>query len=166
MSRAGKLAVGAVAALGGAFVTYWLYLAFLPEETRIRRMVERLQEAFNEGRAGEIAASLTEDFSDPESRLSREEIRGFLIRFFLTERDRRTRELRYLVRVEREEVQVEVRSEEPAAAALEATARFFERRGEPRLVGVLVFSAELKKVDGEWRIARARHRTTEGRLPF
>ncbi len=166
MSRGTKLAVAAAAACAAALVAYRIHLALLPDEARIRGMVEGIRDAFNEERAGGISRHLADDFEESASGLGRREVHAFLAQFFLTQRTT-AGDARFSVEVPDDGIEVRI-DEPPATARLEVRARFRMQRssGDAIPYSTMLFTAELAKVDGEWLIRRARQKTLEGRSPF
>ncbi len=156
------------AAVAAAFVAYRIYCGLLPEETRIRRLLSRIEAGFNAAEAGTIWRELAEDFVEEQSRLDRNEVRLVLLGFFHDEEDRQGRP-RFRVQVPESETEVTVHEGEPASAEVSVTARFEARGGEGgdwKPYGTIRFDARLSRPGGEWRIRRARHKTLEGRWPF
>jgi hypothetical protein len=142
--------------------------AFTTEETRVRRVIEAIETAFNRERAGAIADYLADDFHEEESGVDRDEARLFLFQFFLAERDREGGP-RFSVQVDEGDVEVVFPDGDGKANSAEArvNARFFDRSsGGPSPFGTFLFTAQLSKIEGEWLIRRARHKKIEGRWPF
>ncbi len=163
-----KFLLAAAIATSAALLVYWLFLALRSDEDRIRALVDGVAEAFNEGSAGGVVGPLAEDFEETESGLKRREVQLILARFFLQERDSRTREIRYRLEVRPEDVAIELDGGRPEMGKLTVTARFFRNGAaeEARPAAVVEFAGELKKIDHAWRISRAGHRFVEGRIRF
>jgi hypothetical protein len=169
VTRNRRWIAGALLGLASALIAYRIYLACLSDETRIRRMVAAMESGFNEGRTGALVDRLAEKFTEEASGLGREEVRMFLARFFLTERLPKSHRLRYQVETAPGEVLVSLSETERDRGRLEVTARFFTRndRDDSRSgSGAVLFSGELVKESGEWRILRAKAKLLEGRWPF
>ncbi len=167
-----RVLVSVAVATAVALVGYWLLLALRSDEDRVRALVEGVAEAFNEGSAGGVVAPLAEDFAEDESKLDRRQVQLLLARFFLQERDSKSRALLYELEVRPEDVTIEldgVDGASPESGKLNVTARFL-RRGAPGndsgSTAVVEFAAELKKIDRVWRISRAGHRVVEGKIRF
>ena len=159
------LAVG-VAAL--ALIAWRVRLALLCDEDLIRRMVPRIAAAFNRAEAGSVTSHLAEDFTEEQSGMGKDEVRAVLLHLFLSNRGK-DGTTRFQVEAPAEGIEVQIDPKDPAAADLRVRARFLERRSPPdRLdpMGDILFTGRLKKADGQWRIARARHKQIEGRSPF
>ena len=163
-----KPIIAAAAVIVLAIVAYRVYLALLPDETRIRRLVASMAGAFNDGAAGALTSWLADDFQEGQSHAGKNETRLYLMGFFHNERDPKTGEQRYLVEAPREDVEVRIDPGDSTAADLAVKTRFLLRRAndEPAPVATVLFTARLAKVDGSWRIRRADQRILEGRRPF
>ncbi len=155
-----------IAVVAVVIIAYQIYQALLPEEARIRRMVFQIQDAFNEGEAGTISSYLTSDFVDHETGLGRDEVRLFLLQFFLQERQKGAPKI--LVEVAPEDIEIQLENKDPPAAELIVKARFFiqQQSGNPAPHGTIRFAGHLKKPQGDWLISRSRHEILEGRMPF
>jgi hypothetical protein len=167
MSRAQKSVVLPAGAAAAALVAYRIYLAMLPEEARIRRLVQGIAESFNEGSVGGITGHLAEDFREERTSLGREELRLVLAQLFLA---RRNASGGLLDRVELPPGGVEVEFDEksPDTARIRVVGRFTSRAksGEEREEAVVEFSGDLGRVDGRWLLRRASHKLVSGRWPF
>src|SRR5438093_2846389 len=142
MSRAGKAVVAAAGAAAAALIGYRIYLAMLPDEARIRRVVKGIEEAFNEGSVSGITGSLAQDFREKDSNLGRDEVRLVLAQLFLASQSRSA--ARYRVEVEPGGVDVELEAERPDSARITVTARFssLSKSGEEREEAVAEFRGE------------------------
>jgi hypothetical protein len=173
MTRGAKTGWAALLAFGGAIIGYRLFLGSITEEERVRNLVRSVSGAFNEGRAGEVTRWLAGDFLEEASGLGRDEVRAFLLELFLREKDPRSREMLWQVEAAPEDLKVVFEDEEKSGATsacrLEVIARFSRRAGESaagKSAVLISFTGELRKMDGRWLIARARHKVLEGRWPF
>ncbi|MBI4602169.1 MAG: hypothetical protein HY721_09435 [Planctomycetes bacterium] len=158
-----SLAIFLLAACLGA---WWAYRALAPEETKIRWLVESMAEGFNRSRPSRTIEGLAEDFREDTAKASKPEVHQFLAYLFLKERDEKTKD--FLWKVELEEVEVSVLSEEePRKAELGLTAAFSRRAGGSwSPVWKARIDAELEEREEGWRVVRARHEALEGRRPF
>lgn len=145
-------------------LAFWLYRASIPEETRIRRLVEGMAAGFNRSSAGRTVAGLSDDFFDETHGAGKRELQGFLFQLFLRERDPETKEFRY--RAELDDLQVDIEPDE-AAARVRVLADVSRRRDDGwESIWTTRVEAELGKEDGRWRILRARYESQKGRMPW
>ena len=162
-----KAVIAGVSIAALAVVASRLYLAFLPEDAKVRRAIARVERAFNDGAALALASSLAADVGEEESRAGTADVRLVLFQYFRSQRDSRTGELRFAVEAPPEAIEVALEEGDPPAATVDVTARFFQRRGSERApMCTVLFHARLVKVGGDWKIARARRKLLEGRYPF
>jgi hypothetical protein len=169
MSRPKKMFLAAIASFAiGGIVAWRIREASTTEETRVRRVVEAIEAAFNGERAGAITDHLADDFQEAETGVGRDETRLFLFQFFRSERGRDGGP-RFSVQVDGDGIEVLFPDGDGKATSAEArvTARFFDRSSKDRSpFGTFLFTAQMSKTDGEWLIRRARHKNIEGRWPF
>jgi len=148
-----------------AALAYWVYLASASDDTRIRWLVADMLEGFNDSRAGRVVSGLSEDFSEDTVHVSREEIKGFLLQLFLTERDPETKEFRF--KAEISDLQISVKGGDPPKASARLTATLLQKSGAQwASAWVVDVEAGLGKEDGDWKFFRSRHTSREGRRPF
>lgn len=168
MSRGKKVVIAIALTVAAVVVVDRIYLALLPEEARIRRLLSRIEDGFNAGEAGTIAGELAEDFTEAENGLGRNEVRLILFEFFRNQRDQQGRP-RFRVEAPTGEAEVTIGEGEPKTAEVSVTARF-QARGDRdsawQPFGTIRFTARLDRRQGEWKISRARREKIEGRWPF
>lgn len=150
----------------GALVLASLYFGyghalrfFAAEETKIRWLVEQMEEAYNHGKPGSCVGPLARSWRHEGSEIDRQMLLGAL---FQTARDREkdTRQLRSRVEVDEEAAQVVVDGER-ATLALEAT---FSRLRQGQWSETWHARIEAELVEGEdgWEIVRSRHEDVRG----
>jgi len=160
-----RLVIIAACALAG-FGIYRLAMLFVPEETRIRQLMETMVEAFNDRDAGDCAAGLADDFREETVKLGKPEVHALLVHLFFAQRDSRTGEVPYRIEVPPESLRVTL-GPGGGEAKVELIARFLEDRGKgARPVWEAAISADIVKVDGEWRVKRSSHESASGKRPF
>ena len=160
-----RLVILAACALAG-FGIYRLAMLLVPEETRIRQLIETMVEAFNDRDAGDCAAGLADDFREETVRLGKPEIHALLVYLFFARRDPRTGEAPYRIEVPPESLRTTLGPGDDEAK-VEFIARFLEDRGKgARPVWEAAISAEVVKVDGEWKVKRSSHESASGKRPF
>ena len=146
-------------------VAYWIYVSLVSDSTRIRWLLDEMEDGFNASSARAVVSGLSKDFQEETSRVSSQDIRSFLVYTFLKERDSKTKEFRF--RVELGEPQIEVQEPEKKEATVKVRAGFFERRGDRwRVVWEVDIEGDLEKREEGWKIVRSRHATAEGKRPF
>jgi len=148
------LALGALYA-GVAFLVEVL----TPEETKIRRLLGDMEEAYNAGRPGSCVEPVAKDWHHEGHEIDRELLFGALVQTAL-DRDRETKELRTRVELDEDAAEVAVDGER-ATAACDAT--FFRlRAGQWSESWRVHLEAELEDRDDGWEIVRSRHRDLAG----
>jgi hypothetical protein len=129
------------------------------DETKIRRLVAGMEEAYNAGRPGSCVGPLAKDWRHESYQLDRELLLGALFQV-ARERDRETHELLTRVTVDEDAATVTVQDER-ATLALEA---LFERRraGAWRETWRVRVEAELADGEDGWQIVKSRHTDLAG----
>jgi hypothetical protein len=171
MKPSTRLLLAAVTIAALALATGALLRALAPAEVKIRRLVRSMAEGFDASRPSAALRGLAEDFRDRETGLTRGELRGLLVRFFLAERGRQSGRFLWRVELADDEPQVEV---SPDGASAEATLEpaflrlpdGVESDGEEREVWRVRIRATLRRGDDGWRILAAERETIDGRMPF
>ena len=132
---------------------------FASDETKIRRLVAGMEEAYDEGRPGSCVGPLARDWHHEGSEIDRQLLLGAL---FQTARDRdsQTRELRSRVEVD-EEAAVIVVDGERATLRLEAVFSRL-RQGQWSESWRARIEAELVDGDDGWEIVHSRHEDVTG----
>ncbi len=132
---------------------------FASDETKIRRLVAGMEEAYNEGKPGSCVGPLAKDWRHEGYELDRELLLGGLFQT-ARDRDRETRQLRTRVEVDEEAVVVTVEGEH---ATLTTAATFFRlRAGTWAESWHLCIEAELADGDDGWEIVKSRHEDLRG----
>jgi len=132
---------------------------FTPAETKIRRLVAHMEDAYNRGNPGECVEPLARDWRHAGYGLDRQMLFGALLQA-AQERSHATRELLTRVTIDEEAAAVSVQDEH---ATLELEALFERRRADAwQETWRIRVTAEL--VDGEdgWRIVSSRHEDLRG----
>ena len=111
------LLVGAVVAA----LAYVLWHALASEETRIRWLLEDIQESFNDGRSGGVVEGLSSEYTDEKYQFGVTEVRAYLVQIFLTRRDPKTREFLFRAELEDGDPTVEIADDEASANACEGS---------------------------------------------
>ena len=129
------------------------------DETKIRRIVAGMEDAYNEGRPGSCVGPLARGWRHEGSEIDREMLLGGLFQT-ARDRDRETRQLRSKVEVDEEAAAIVVTGEQ---ATLTVEAVFSRLRGgawsETWRARV---TAELADGDDGWEIVRSRHEDVAG----
>jgi hypothetical protein len=132
---------------------------FASDETKIRWLVEGMEEAYDAGRPGSCVGPLARDWRHDGYSLDREMLLGGLFQA-ARDRDRETRELRTRVDVEPGSLEIAVDGER---ATLAAVARFERlRAGEWQESWRARIEAELVDGDEGWEIVKSRHEDLAG----
>ena len=155
------LLVGLPLLVLGVFGLRWAIHALASDETRIRWMVEAMEEGFNDGSAKGATGGLGRDWRhEGMDGLDAETLRGMLLREFMELR-RRDGELSVRIEVPEDTLAITVDGE---SATLECEA-LMERRREGKWTGAWRsrIEGELRKGEEGWEILRTRHEDLEGR---
>jgi hypothetical protein len=153
-----KIALGLVALAALYLGCRWLVRALASDETRIRWLVERMEQGYDEGDPGDCVGPLAADWRHEGYELNRELLFGGLLQIAMQERERETREL--LTRVELSGLRISVSGD---TAELECEAAFSRRRrGEWQETWRMRAWAELVDGDDGWEIVRSRHQDLRG----
>lgn len=142
-----------------------VYVALASDETQIRWLVDRMESAYDAGRAGACVADVHRDWThegrSPTS-VNRANLEAGLRGRFFQSRAPEGRELLLAVDVDRDTLEIAVA--EDGTATLRCEARFLEKErevwGETWRVRL---EADLVHDEGRWQILRTRHTTLEGR---
>lgn len=154
-----RILLGLAAAAALCLVVLLLVRLFTSDETRIRRMVAGMEEAYNEGKPGSCVAPLAKDWRHEGSEIDRELLLGALIQTS-QDRERETRQLRTRVEVDEDAAVVAVKGER---ATLAAEAIFWRlRAGEWHEAWRARIEAELADGEDGWQIVKSRHQDVSG----
>ncbi|MEX1024441.1 MAG: hypothetical protein WD226_05125 [Planctomycetota bacterium] len=150
-----------LAAVAIYFAGRSLVMLFVSDETKIRWIVEEMQESFNDARAGGCLSPVADTWRHEDSAwLDRETLHGALVRTFFTERDR---DKRFLLRVEVPEDNLVIVVTDDTAD-VRAAVKFLRREGEAWAVTwYFELEAEFRDGDDGWQIHRTSHRNVEGK---
>ncbi len=132
---------------------------FASDETKIRWLVEQMEEAYNAGRPGSCVGPLAKGWRHEGYEIDRELLLGALFQA-ARERDRETRQLLSRVVVDEDALVIRV---DGARATLEVPATFSRlRAGQWQESWRISVTAELEHGDEGWEIARSRHADLAG----
>ena len=142
------------------FVGRWVVLALASDETRIRWMIENMEEAYNEGKAGRCVAPLAKNWThDSYDGVNRDLVFAVLAREVLGPEAKQRGERRVVV--DPEGLLIEVLDEERASLTAEVDfSRLLEEEWQSRWRARV--EADLEKGEDGWRIVRSRHTDLEG----
>jgi len=133
--------------------------ALASDETKIRWLVETMEEAYDEGRPGTCVGPLAKDWHHEGYAVDREMLLGGLFQA-ARDRDRATGQLRSRVAVDHEGLEITVNGD---TARLVAPATFERlRAGAWERAWQARFEAELERTDDGWKIVRSRHEDLAG----
>jgi hypothetical protein len=148
------LALGALWVVGA-----WLVELLTSDETKIRRLVADMEEAYNAGSPGSCVGPLARDWRHEGYEVDRELLLGGLFQA-ARERDRETKQLRTRVEVDEDAMEVTVEGEHAALACDAVFSRL--RAGQWNETWRAHLEAELADGDDGWKIVRSRHRDLRG----
>ena len=132
---------------------------FASDETKTRRLVAQMEEAYNEGSPGSCVGPLAKDWRHEGYEIDRELLLGALFQT-ARDRDRETHQLRSKVDVDEDAVEVTVDGEH---ATLTTEATFSRlRAGKWEESWHLCITAELQDGDDGWEIVKSRHQDLRG----
>jgi hypothetical protein len=141
--------------LGGRWLVRWLE----SDETKIRRLVAGMEEAYNRGSPGGCVAPLAKNWRHEGHALDRELLFGALFQT-ARDRERETRRLRSRVEVDEDAAEIAVAGERATLAVEACFSRL--RAGAWEAAWRLAIEAELEHGDDGWEIVRSRHQDLEG----
>ncbi len=165
------------AGIGIGILVYWFAVTLASDETKIRWMLESLEEAFNDGSARRIGGALAEDFREIDSGLDRQQT---ILAFMGFVRRNLDAESEFLYRCELAELDddsISIADGEEKTATVRVIVSFHRRAassgkdgddGSPRekRVSTIAFTGDLIVEEGRWKILRAAHELIDGRRPF
>lgn len=152
----------AIAAILMTLVGLQVYLSRTSGEAQIRKVVERMEVAFNEGSVESCIAPIARDWAHDHSDLTRDGLRGVLEQRVFVEKDAHGRPL---LRAETSWLDIEVENDIGLATVVVG----FQKRSAERweLYWAAQFEVELRNGEAGWRIHRTRHVDLEGtKAPF
>jgi len=137
----------------------WLIRMLASDETKIRWLVEGMEQAYNTGDAGDCVAPLARNWRHEGYEIDRQFLLGAVFQAS-RERDKETREMLTRVDVDEDALAITVDGERATLAAEAVFSRL--RKGEWQETWRIRVEGEL--VDGEdgWEILRTRHSDVRG----
>ena len=137
-----------------------LVLSFVSDETKVRWLVEGMEEGFNEGDLSDTVGPLDKRWRHDGYSLDREYLKAGLFQAFRDERDRETRNRTSRVEIDWEGFVLEVEGD---GARIELEARFSRRRKDvwEQTWHIRVFG-DLERGEDGWKIVRTRHDDLKG----
>jgi hypothetical protein len=150
-----------VAASIAAFVLgRMVFLSFVSDETKIRWLVEEMEEGYNAGDLSDCVGPLHEDWEHDGHSLTRDYLKGGLFQAFREERDRETGKRTSKVEIDPESFSVVVEDEQ---ARIELEARFSrQKQGVWAETWHIRVFGNLENGEDGWRITRTRHDDLSG----
>ena len=155
-----KKVVLALLALVALYVGVRFVVGLLtPDETKIRRLVANMEDAYNRGDPGDCVEPVARDWRHERYEVDRQLLFGALLQT-AQERDRETRELLTRVTIDEDAATVDVQDDR---ATLELEALFERRRaGEWRETWRIRVEAELEDEGDGWQVVKSRHQDLRG----
>src|SRR6185503_10769625 len=86
----------------------FLYMMFASDETKIRWVIERMQDGFNDTRANPCLDGLAKEFTDTTSGADRGLVHQALVHLFFTAKDESTKKFLYRVEIPEEELRISI----------------------------------------------------------
>lgn len=154
-----KIALVLLSLAGLYLGTGLLIRFFASDETKIRWLVEQMEEAYNAGRPGSCVGPLAKDWSHEGYSLDRQLLLGGLFQS-ARDRDRETRQLRSRVEVDESALRIAVTGPR-ATLATEATFSRL-RAGKWEESWRLALEAELEDGPDGWKFVTSRHTDLAG----
>lgn len=155
----------AAAAILCWFVGRALVYSMKSDEWKIRRVVVKMAEGFDETRMDPILGGLARDFRDETSGATRQEVREALAYLFFSAKDESTKKFAYRVEFGVHRIAVATDDKGMKVAEGEINARFLDvRGGKEVLAWEIAVTAQFVKGDDGWRIASTRYETTYGKM--
>jgi hypothetical protein len=164
MKRPTLLLLGIVAVAIAGYAGYGMLAS---DETRIRGLLDDAASSFNHTRLGGCLEAFDHDYQDPTTTptLDRAMLTNVLRYLFLRRVDPKTKTFQLRVRIPTEDIAIQV-----GEGGEQAEARFTldleqQRQGAWQSEWQLRVTAQMHKVDGDWRIQRSSHETAAGKPP-
>lgn len=157
MKRAALLVL---AALGLALGMRAIVRGLASDETKIRRVVERMAEGFDRARMAPVLDGLALDYQDETSGATRPDLREALAYLFFEAVDEPTKRFAYRV-----EISIGRTKVERDAAECDLDARFLELRGGREVPAWdVAITATLARGPDGWKIRRTKYATRSGSM--
>jgi hypothetical protein len=149
-----------LAAVGLALAVRAVVLGLASDETKIRRVVERMAEGFDRARMAPVLDGLSLDFEDETSGATRRDLGEALAYLFFEAVDERTKRFVYRVVIDVRKIAVD-----GGTATCDLEARFFEMRGggETAAWDIAVDATLARGPDG-WKIRRTKYVSRSGAM--
>ena len=162
MKRPTILLLGIVAIAIAAYAGYRMSAS---DETRIRWLLGDAADSFNHTRLSGCIGAFDKDYQDTTTRIDRANLASVLRYLFLKRVDPKTKAFLHRVLMPEESMSIEI-----ADAGQEAEVKFDldlqQQQGETwQSTWQLRVTAQLHKVDGDWRIRQSSHETAMGKPP-
>jgi len=154
-----KALLGLGLALGLYLAALWLVHALTPDERLIRNLLADMEEAYNEGDAGDCVAPLARDWRHDGYELDRRTLVGAIFQAS-RERDRELGIQLTRVDVDEEGAEVAVAGDHATVTAVATFQRW--RKGEWQDSWRIRTHGELVDGDEGWEFVRTRHEDLEG----
>ena len=150
------------------WIGYWVYLRLAPEETKIEWLLDGMAKGFNSSRAAATVEGIAEGFEEETAHVSRSDVHQFLLYLFLNEREPKTKEFRFRVKLGKPSISLlPMEGDGQPRAELKLDAEFLELQGQDfKPAWQVSIEAELEKLPEGWRVLRSRHRSLSGKRPF
>ncbi len=155
-----KVLLVAAAAMATFLGCRWLVRSLASDTTKIRWIVESMEEGYDEGDPGQVVAPLAQDWRHEGHGLDRDLLLGGLFQTAIRDRDEETKQLLTRVDIDMDSLAIAVEGE---TAELDCDATFFRlRKGAWEPVWAMHAEAELAKTDDGWQIVKSRHADLRG----
>lgn len=139
-----------------------IYLAMASDQTRIGWLFAAEAEAFNSTSAFSVLSHFALDYRDDTVGFDLQMLRGAVLWVFQQHGDPE-QPSRWHVELPEAAGSVTVAGD---TASAELPLRLYGGRdADAKLLWEVKVTAQLRRVDGDWRIARSTHATTQGRMP-
>ncbi len=174
-----KLLVVAAGLLILAILGYMAAELFTSHETRIRRLLQGMEESFDAGDALSLCSGLAKDFQELDSGLGRDEVMRILYSIFHQERlaDGSFPHQAEILEGSGEGGQLEIAVEKnpdtgELTGLVKAPVRFYKKVfKDGKLAGkspiaTIEFEGRLIREGSRWKIQKARQKILSGRMPF
>lgn len=157
-----RILLVAIAVVLSFFVGRAVYRAMASDETRIGWLFAEEAEAFNGGSVLSVLSHFAPDYRDDASGMDLPRLRGAVLWALQNHGDpERSDHWRAVLPQAAGAVSVDGDS-----ATAELPVQLVEGRDDGKLLWQVQVTAQLRRVDGDWRIAHSTHRTTQGHQPL
>lgn len=158
MRIVGRLAIAVILVVVLVSLIKSIIYSSAEPETQIRWRLEEMFDGFNDGAIGPVMSGIDSDWSDSGSgRISRDELRGALLRLYLNEKHPTTHAFGMRGVLDKDSLSIQVNEDDPSRAQLSMQFAIYRMRGEE---DVLYWDASLEAdlLEGRegWCILRTR----------